>query len=184
MTLERKIDYINQLNMDLFPQNSMLSLTAIKNLIGQAVEELGETHGAVRSYFGREHSPEKTATVDHVSEEAGDCISMLLVILALFGRDLNDSLDRVIPKLEEFKRKRQEEERIKHIMTRDERNKPVPVGSALKYKADLHQPFKYDVEDPINKPFTFPDKAVTPKKPAFFCGCDYPHEEGERCGPY
>jgi NTP pyrophosphatase (non-canonical NTP hydrolase) len=138
MTLENKIKKIHKLNCEMFPENATLSMDAIRRLVAQAVEELGEVHGAARSYFGRKYSPKKTATLNHLSEEVGDCATMILLIGHLFGISLEDSLDRVIQKLEYLKIKKSEEVRIEHIMEQD-----------MKY-TNSHQPFKYDVEDPIN----------------------------------
>lgn len=168
MSLQDKVDKINQLNCEMWPENSVLSMDAIRRLVAQTVEELGETHSAARSYFGREYSPEKNATVDHVSEEVGDTLSTVMVIGHLFGRSIDDSLDRVIAKLEKRKAKRDEETQIVEptpgvkVTVRKGEITNVTVtslagvhceyceGQPLKYLND-HQPLKYDVDDPINQ---------------------------------
>jgi len=97
------------------------------------VEELGEIHGAMRSYFGRPYSPEKTATLDHIAEEIGDCATMILLVGHLFCIPLEKSLDMVIDKLEGRKCMR---------------INPTPEPE-MEYSTE-HQPFKYDLEDNIN----------------------------------
>jgi len=146
MTLENKIEKIHKLNCEMFPENSMLSSDAIRRLVAQACEELGEIHGAARSYFGRPYSPEKTATLDHITEEVGDAATMILLIGHLFCIPLEKSLDMVIEKLEDLQLKKKECKRIEAIMRQDAKG----YEPLLKFDASEHQPLKYDLDDPIN----------------------------------
>ena len=142
MTLNDKIEKIHKLNCEMFPKNSSLNPDAISRLVSQACEELGEINGAARSYFGRPYSPEKMASADHIAEEVGDCATMILLIGHLFCQPLEKSLDSVIAKLE---RLRVEKDGLPLYLKALEHEMP------LKFPAADHQPFKYDVDDPINK---------------------------------
>jgi NTP pyrophosphatase (non-canonical NTP hydrolase) len=163
--LELKIEKIHKLNCEMFPENSKLSSDAIQRLVAQACEELGEIHGTARSYFGRTYSPEKTATLDHIAEEVGDAATIILLIGHLFYIPLEKSLDMVIEKLEDLQFKKKEDKRIEAIMRQDAKDYEPPYDASkwykpddnkhydkvvLKFDASQHQPFKYDLEDPIN----------------------------------
>lgn len=99
MTLQERIDEIIQLNKEMWPDRTRFDQVTVDRLIAQIVEELGEVHGDIRSYFGRRYSPEKKTTIVDVSTELGDLLAVVLTLHSLTGEKLEDSLRYATDKL-------------------------------------------------------------------------------------
>lgn len=94
-----QIQEIIQLNKEMWPDRTKFDQVTVDRLIAQIVEELGEVHGATRSYFGRRYSPEKAASIVDVSTELGDLLAVVLTLHSITGEHLEDSLRYAINKL-------------------------------------------------------------------------------------
>lgn len=105
MELEKLIREIIQLNKDMFPDRTEFDIVTAQRIIAQVVEELGEVHGVIRSYFGRAYSPEKIATIRQVSEELGDLLVTVIILQSLSGEKIEQSLRYAVEKLKRRKEK-------------------------------------------------------------------------------
>lgn len=94
-----------ELNASLWPDRMNRDMLTMDRLTAQAAEEAGEVHGALRSYFGREYSPEKTATLEDVAEELGDVMGLYFMIGAIMEVTPEHALELMVTKLEGRKKK-------------------------------------------------------------------------------
>jgi NTP pyrophosphatase (non-canonical NTP hydrolase) len=140
MKLEQLVDKISTLRLKMWPESDTLNIVEFDHLVATLTEELGELRQSVRSYLGRPYSPEKAAYRSHLVEELGDTLVPIVSISRQLDISFVEALDFAHNKLNDRYEKKC---RIESLIKQDEK----PVG---KFSAELHQPLKYDLEDPIN----------------------------------
>lgn len=96
---QKLIDLRLELGYEMWPARRTPNSETLDHLVGQIVEEIGEFRGAVRSFMGRPYSPEKTATIEDMTEEFGDILGTLLLLGNTFQIDYDDALAIAVAKL-------------------------------------------------------------------------------------
>ena len=129
----------------MWPNSAIFNINELDHLIGTLIEETGEYRQACRSFLGRPFSPEKVASKEHMVEELGDILVPVIALSNQSGISFEEALEVAYQKLRKRLENKREKERLDHIAKTDE-------TSVLKFNPMDHQPFKYDVEDEINKP--------------------------------
>lgn len=94
--LARKAETIERLARSVWPDESGKALD--RTLFAQLLEEVGELCGACRSVWGRDVRPSVKGSREHVEEELGDVLWLLLRIATLHGVDPLVAADRAIAK--------------------------------------------------------------------------------------
>ena len=135
MTLQEQIEKINKIRLEMWPESANLNTVELDHLLATLLEEVGEFRQAIRSFLGRKFSPEKISERHHVVEEFGDILVPIIALSNQTGITFEEALKASIDKLSKRKQKNSDEKRLNHI---------------AKYDAMQHQPFRYDLEDPIN----------------------------------
>lgn len=88
------------LTKEMFPIDAHNKATT-QSLISLLCEEVGETAGAVRSFWGRAYRDDiVTGDVESVKGEIGDCYVILGRLADLFGLEPEECLEAAITKLE------------------------------------------------------------------------------------
>ena len=142
MNLQKQIEKILKLDFEMFPENKEKSKANMSKIVAHLVKEIGEFHGTSRSFFGRQYSPEKVATLDHICEELGDILFLIIVLCKMMDISIKDALDTAINKLQQ---------RFNDYNKATINCPYIPKNiDKLKFPKD-HQPFKYDTEDKINQ---------------------------------
>jgi NTP pyrophosphatase (non-canonical NTP hydrolase) len=165
MTLEQKINEISEIRLEMWPESANFNILEFDHLIATLFEEAIEFRQAARSYLGRPFNPEKTDTKEHMVEELGDILVPVIAMANQTEISLHAALNCAKRKLLGRLEKNKEEERIKHIMMTDAKYAPpydatktyqpgmdnAPTyNHQMKFRAEDHQPIKYDLDDPIN----------------------------------
>jgi NTP pyrophosphatase (non-canonical NTP hydrolase) len=142
MLLEKQIDRISDIRLQMWPESKLLNIDQFDHLLAVLTEESGELRGAIRSFLGRTFSPEKEAFRSHLVEELGDVLVPIIAMSKQLEIPISEALDSAFDKLTSRLEKKKEEIRLAYILKKD-------ADLPLKYIKD-HQPLRYDVADEIN----------------------------------
>jgi len=166
MTLQKQIKTINDLRSKMWPASALFNIEEFDHLLATLIEEAGELRQAVRSFFGRPFSPEKSAERKHIIEELGDVLVPVIALSNQMEIPFEEALDAAIKKLNNRLLKKQESDRLDAMLKRDQDNDPYKslrlskeqsfqttfnnmggVGKNTLFPFDQHQPFQWDPQE-------------------------------------
>jgi NTP pyrophosphatase (non-canonical NTP hydrolase) len=103
MTLFEQVTKIEILRKELWPERTTATTDSMNGLFAQMLEEAGELRQACRDLIGRKYK-QTTGSIEHIAEEAGDLLSMVIAVIAVFDIPMEKALAIAIDKYEKIKK--------------------------------------------------------------------------------